>query len=77
MSCDRIWNKEITNGKQFRTPQAKKKQIKTKMCNKAIQKLYYCNYVQLHYYSKKVGEICNEHTVASRLSTHLFKYASR
>jgi hypothetical protein len=37
------------------------KKKKTKMCNKAKQKLCHCNYIELHYCSKKEGEICNEH----------------
>jgi len=34
MSCDRIWNKEITNGKQFRTPQEKENKLKQKHATK-------------------------------------------
>jgi hypothetical protein len=34
MSCDRIWNKEITNGKQFRTPQEKENKLKQKCARK-------------------------------------------
>jgi hypothetical protein len=34
MSCDRIWNKEITNGKQFSTPQEKENKLKQKHATK-------------------------------------------
>jgi hypothetical protein len=34
MSCDRIWNKEITNWKQFSTPQEKENKLKQKHATK-------------------------------------------